>query len=196
MRGRTLEAFLMALALLVPVAAEAGWHDEASSFDQNRLARLDESRAKGLAEAHGRGTGDAEAIHETLDRPAVSGGSLAGAWHCRTIKLGGMTPFVVYSWHRCRIAEYRGGLAFEKLDGTQRMAGQLHAEGGSYVYLGASWVKGETPHRYSGSGASAGASATPDDQIGLLSSTGGGTARLELPYPVQESSFDVVELRR
>jgi hypothetical protein len=56
-------------------------------------------------------------------------------------------------------------------------------------------VKGEQPHRYSGNGASAGAEATPDDQIGRMTATSNG-ARLEMPYPVQESRMDVVELRR
>ncbi len=90
---------------------------------------------------------------------------------------------------------YAGGLLFEKTGGTQRMAGRLYAEDDGFVYLGASWVKGEPPHRYSGSGASVGAHATPDDQIGRLTATSYG-ARLELPYPLQESTFDVIELRR
>lgn len=188
MRRWTLEAFLIALAL--PMAAQAGWRDEASSFDQNRFAKLDESRAKGLAEA-----GDVPAIRETFDAPAVSADSLGGTWRCRTLKLGGMTSYVVYSWFRCRISDRGGELVFEKLSGSQRMAGTLYREGDGYVYLGASWVKGETAHRYSGNGASAGADATPDDQIGLLVATAGG-ARLELPYPVQESTFDAIELRR
>jgi hypothetical protein len=64
------------------------------------------------------------------------------------------------------------------------------------VYLGASYVIGEKPHAYSGNGAEAGAAATPDDQIGLLSPLADGRARLELPYPLQESTFDVIELRR
>jgi hypothetical protein len=189
MQGRTLEAFLIALALLAPVAAHAGWHETASAFDQNRLARLEEARSRGLAEA-----GDVGAAREALDAPAT-GGSVTGAWRCRTIKLGGMTPYVVYSWFRCRVADRGGELIFEKISGSQRMRGTLYPEGGGYVYLGASYVKGERSHAYSGGGASAGARATPDDQIGLLTATAGG-ARLEMPYPLQESTFDVIEMRR
>ena len=37
---------------------------------------------------------------------------------------------------------------------------------------------------------------TPDDQIGLLSMIGGGHLRVEFPYPLQESTMDVLELRR
>jgi uncharacterized protein DUF4893 len=188
MGGRTLKAVLAAAAFLVPVAAQADWHDHATAFDQRRLARLDEARDRALAEA-------GDAAREAFAAPSVSRGSLAGTWRCRTVKLGGMTPQMVYSWYRCRITDQGGVLAFEKLSGTQRMGGLLYPDGDGYVYLGASWVKGETPHRYSGTGASFGARATPDDQAGRLVATADG-ARIEMPYPVQESVFDVIELRR
>jgi hypothetical protein len=185
----TLKAILIAAAFLVPVTAQAGWRDEASSFDQSRLARLDEARSQALSESGNNG-----AAHEALD-PAPAGGSLVGTWRCRTIKLGGMTPSMVYTWFHCRVFEYNGALRFEKVSGSQRMGGTLYPEGNGYVYLGASWVNTEHPHRYSGNGASFGAQATPDDQIGMMTKTTAG-ARLEMPYPVQESTFDVVELRR
>jgi hypothetical protein len=175
--------------MLLPAAAQAGWQDEVSAFDRTRLSRLAESREQGLAES----AGNAAAQH--VLGAAETGGKVTGLWHCRTIKLGGMTPAVVYSWFRCRIVQYAGMLRFEKMTGTQRMAGTLYPDGNGFVYIGASWVKGERPHRYSGGGASAGAQATPDDQIGRLSATSAG-ARLELPFPVQESTFDVIELRR
>ena len=184
---RTLKAILVASAILTPGAAQGGWQGEATSYDQSRLARLDEARSQAMAEAGG-------AVQDVLNAPAT-GGSLAGNWRCRTIKLGGMARTVVYSWFHCRISGYAGGLIFEKLNGTQRMAGQLYADGDGYVYLGASWVKGENPHRYSGNGASVGSLATPDDQVGRMTATANG-ARLEMPYPVQESTMDVVELRR
>jgi hypothetical protein len=184
---RTLKAIVIASAILAPVAAQAGWQDEATAFDQSRLARLEEARSQAMAEAGG-------AASDVLNAPA-SGGSLAGSWRCRTIKLGGMTPSRTYSWFRCRITDEGGVLHFEKLSGTQRMGGTLYPDGNSYVYLGASWVKGEPRHRYSGNGASVGADATPDDQIGRMTATASG-ARLEMPYPVQESTMDVVELRR
>jgi hypothetical protein len=186
---RTLKAILIASAILTPVAAQAGWQDEASSFDQSRLARLDEARGRGLAESGGAG-----AAQDALNAPAT-GAPITGTWRCRTIKLGGMTPQVVYSWFRCRVFEHDGALRFEKISGSQRMGGTLYPEGSGYVYLGASWVKGEALHGYSGNGASFGAHATPDDQIGQMTATANG-ARLEMPYPVQESIFDVVELRR
>lgn len=184
---RTLKAFLITAAILVPGAAQAGWQDHATAYDQSRLARLDEARSQAMAEAGG-------AAQEALNAPAT-GGSITGNWRCRTVKLGGMTQSMTYSWFRCRVFHYNGALRFEKMNGTQRMAGTLYPEGNGYVYIGASWVKGEHPHRYSGNGASVGAQATPDDQIGRMTATSNG-ARLEMPYPVQESMMDVVELRR
>jgi Domain of unknown function (DUF4893) len=178
--------------------AHAGWRDHATPFDVNRFAQLDEARAKGLSEASAAPAADLAVIDSVLHAPIVSASpqTLKGNWRCRTIKLGGVTPVVIYSWFRCRIAERDGALFFEKLTGSQRTQGFLYDEGQGFVYLGASYVSGEKPHRYSGNAASAGAKATPDDQIGLLSLLVDGRARLELPYPVQESTFDVIELKR
>jgi hypothetical protein len=184
-------------ALFIGTSAWGGWQDQASSFDANRLARLDEARAKGLSEAQaGRDIGLVRAVLDAEARPA-SGRELAGDWRCRTIKLGGMSPDIVYSWFRCRIGRNGGHLTFSKLNGTQRFNGVLYPhESGGFVVLGALSAKGEPPHRYSGNGPSAGAAATPDDAIGLLESTGRSSARIEFPYPVQESTFDVIELKR
>jgi hypothetical protein len=192
-------ALATAVLTLGATAALAGWQDVASQFDQQRLARLGEAKQKALAEAHaGTGSGDASAIESALG-PAShmpSAGELTGAWRCRTIKLGGITPYVVYSWFNCRIAARDGGLFFEKVSGSQHTAGFLYPGEGGLVYLGASSVTGEPMHAYSGSGASAGAPATPDDQIGILTVIGAGHARLEMPYPLQESTYDVIELKR
>ncbi|MGH6873254.1 MAG: DUF4893 domain-containing protein [Rhizomicrobium sp.] len=193
---RTLLLIAAAFALSA-TAAQAGWRETASAFDQDRLAKIEDAKAKALGEAQA--GPDMATIHEVLDPAALpaSDSALAGSWRCRTIKMGGMTPSVVYSWFRCRIADRGGHLFFEKITGSQRTRGWLYPNGdGTFVYLGASSVGPEKPHTYSGNGASVGAPATPDDQIGLLSAFGDGRARIEMPYPVQESTFDVLELRR
>ena len=190
-------SLLVAASLLATTAAEAGWQDRVSPYDANRLSRLEEAKGKALSEAAA--GPDMGTIHAVLDPAAssVSAEALRGTWRCRTIKIGGMTPDVVYSWFRCRIRENGEGLAFEKISGSQRLNGQLYPNGsGGYVLLGAFSVKGEKAHVYSGNGASAGAEATPDDAAGILEATGSGSARIEFPYPVQESTFDVIELRR
>ena len=185
---------------LAATAAQAGWQDQASAYDVGRLGKLEESKAKGIAEAEaGAPQGDVATIHALLDAhpTGVSPGSLVGGWRCRTIKLGGITPDVIYGWFACRISAHGDRLYFQKISGSQRTNGFLYPDAsGGLVYLGASSVTGEPAHTYSGNGASVGAAATPDDQIGLLLATGENSARIEFPYPVQESTFDVIELRR
>ena len=73
---------------------------------------------------------------------------------------------------------------------------RMNDQSGGLVLLGANTVKGEPERHYSGNGASVGASATPDDAVGVMTSIGPGHARVEFPYPVQESTFDVIELKR
>jgi hypothetical protein len=190
-------SLLIAGALLAATAAQADWQSHISPSDADRLAKLEEAKAKALSEAAA--GPDMGVIHAVLDRPgeAVSAQALKGSWRCRTIKIGGMTPDVVYSWFHCRIHENGEALTFEKISGSQRASGELFPNNsGSWVFLGAFAVKGEKPHAYSGNGASAGAITTPDDAVGILESTGSYSARIEFPYPAQESTFDVIELKR
>jgi hypothetical protein len=200
MRVRKASLAAVATLLVLSCASFAGWRDDASAADVQRLGQLAEAKAKALVEAQNGKPSEVAAIKSILQAGPVSAGRLAGTWKCRTMKLGGLTPTIVYSWFTCRISEKGGRLFFEKLGGSQRTSGTLYPDGGGYVYLGASYVHyngaNEKPPVYSGTGAAAGASATPDDQIGLLSLTYDGRARLELPYPVQESTFDVIELKR
>jgi len=195
------EAAALSLLFLAS-AASAGWRDEASARDIERLSHLSASRAQGMQEAAAGNPADFAAIQSILQSGAApaSPSALKGTWRCRSMKLGGVSPEIVYSWFRCRISEKNGALFFEKLTGSQRTSGYLYPEGAGYVYLGASYMASYGPPEktpaYSGSGESAGAPATPDDQIGLLSQLYDGRLRLELPYPVQESTFDVIELKR
>jgi hypothetical protein len=185
------------IALASP--AFASWEDVASPYDVHRLARLDEARAKGEDAAHmGRIERDAGAVGAAFAGGAhpISRGALVGSWHCRTAKSGGILPPIGYGWFHCRVSERGGHLFFQKLNGTQRLAGYLYPhQSGGYVLLGAWSVKGEPMHMYSGNGASAGAASSPDDAVGLLSGSRGG-ARIEFPFPGQESVYDVMELRR
>jgi hypothetical protein len=202
MRLRKAEIAALASLLVFSAAAQAGWRDEAAPRDIERLSKLSESRGQGLAEAARGNPGDYQAARSILNAGAVSGGErrLIGTWRCRTMKLGGATPSIVYAWFRCRISPAGGRLHFEKLGGTTRTAGYLYPDDGSFVYLGSQSVTAygpaETRHTYSGRTASAGAEQTPDDQIGRLFLTYDGRARLEMPFPVQESDFDVIELKR
>ena len=112
MRALTMGALAISVTLAGASAAVADWREDASPFDQHRLASLDESKAKGLSEASaGRDIGLIHAVLDPAAGPAPPG-ALIGNWHCRTIKLGGMTPDVVYSWFNCRI----GGSPWKRLE--------------------------------------------------------------------------------
>jgi hypothetical protein len=194
----TLKGLLSGVVLIaLSTAAQAGWQDDATPFDANRLAKIDEARSKGLAEAQS--GADFAKIRAVLDAGLMpmSDNDLSGNWRCRTMKLGGITPEVVYGWFDCRVTYKNDGLYFEKLTGSQLVSGKLYPKSeGSYVFLGASRVKGEPMNHYSGNHGSAGAEATPDDVAGVLTTTGLNRARIEFPYPLQESTFDVIELKR
>ena len=196
MRRPSFKLLLAAIIVsLFSAPAFAGWQDQATEADQNRLARFQESKSRGLSEA-----GNSGEIRAVANAPVqrASASALVGNWRCRVMKLGGITPYVIYSWFNCRISNGAGGrLYFEKLGGSQRTSGYLYPDyQDGFVYLGASTVKGEPQRVYSGTGASVGASETQDDQIGVLSYLGSGRARLELPFPAVESVFDVIELKR
>jgi hypothetical protein len=199
-RGRA--AVLMLALFALTSSASAGWRDEAAPGDVERLSHLSEARAKGLQEAASGNPADVAVIQSILQSGAVPANAqaLKGTWRCRSMKLGGVSPEIVYSWFKCRISDKGGRLFFEKFTGSTRTSGYLYPEGEGYVYLGAAFVASYGPPEkrpvYSGPGAAAGAQTTPDDQIGLLSQLYDGRLRLELPAPVQESSFDVIELKR
>jgi hypothetical protein len=164
----------------------------ASAFAQEQ-----DWRGHALAETQAASPRDQAAIHSIMDAQAGSGArGIAGNWRCRSLKLGGMTPAMVYGWFHCRIWDQGGALRFEKVTGSQRMLATLTPQGNGYSYRGASSAKGEPLHQNSGGGASVGASRTPDDQEGFLEILADGRARIEIPHPIQESDYDVIELRR
>ncbi len=142
---------------------------------------------------------DLNEIHAVLDaqsRP-ISAHELTGAWQCRTMKLGGLTPDIIYTWFRCSVRETKGGLYFQKETGTSRISGYLEPyDGGRFVLLGELTVKNERPKPYSGGNAGEGAPTTSGDAVGVVSAIGAGHARIEFPSPVIESFFDVIDLKR
>jgi Domain of unknown function (DUF4893) len=198
--GKIFSALAISLAAIsISSHAFAGWRDQASPADIDRLEQLPQIRDEALADAqHGYGRGDWRVIPRVM-RPeghAVSANALMGNWRCRQMKLGRMTSYQVYDrWFSCNIRPYNGGLLLEKMNGSQRFVGFLFPENGGWVYVGASSIRREPWHEYSGRSPALGAQVTPDDQIGLLTGIGDNHLRLEIPA-VQESLLDVVEFAR
>jgi len=192
----------IAISAIAAFAAplQISWRDQASDYDINRLQLLEQWREKAVWEAqhYSDSKGDFGAIREALEPQGytVPARALVGNWQCRNMKMGGVNAFIVYRWFNCSIRAVNGGLFFQKSDGTLRTQGFLYPESGAWIYLGAQSALGEPWHRYSGRTPSVGAPATPDDQIGLLSGIGNNRLRLEIPGPVEESSYDIIEFAR
>lgn len=192
--------FVAAILLIgTSVPSLADWRQEISPYDRDRLAHFADSRASGLEEVDsGASQADRNVIHGVLDpgvRP-ISAQELTGTWRCRLMKLGGLAPAIVYTWHTCRFRDTPNGLFFEKVTGTQRFSGYADPEGQHFILLAGMSVRDEEQHPYSGSGRGFGANATPNDYVGVVSAIGSNHARIEFPYPVIESVFDVIELQR
>ena len=106
--------------------------------------------------------------------------ALYGNWRCRQMKLGGMTDYAVFSWFPCRISKVNGGIWFEKAGhpahGGHALSGKRHVD-----LSGRAKRQGEPLHRYSGNGASVGAAANPDDQVGVLVGIGNNRLRIDCP---------------
>ena len=126
----------------------------------------------------------------------------AGDWLCRTIKMGGGVPLVVYRNFQCRITENGdGSFTLEKLTGSQRMRGTFAAtEEGRLVYAGVGYV-GDAPAVDYADFPDETASGWVDPgqtvpQVGVFEITETDAARLMLPDPILESDFDLLVLSR
>ena len=194
---KTFALLLLLLAFTEP--AEAAWEARITAFDRDRIERLAGSRAEGLAAAEAAKPAIRTTIHNVVARQAgpISAQALTGVWRCRTMKLGGIASAIVYDWFTCRVRTNKYGLYFEKISGSQHMAGYLEDYGdGRMILLGAMSVKKDHPRPYSGANPGVGVASSSSDIVGLVSSLGPGHARIEFPYSLIESDFDVVELRR
>jgi len=161
--------------------------------DQYRISHLSASRTQGLAEAlragNSKDRGDVSALF--ADGLAPLSEVKQGKYQCRTIKLGGNLPLVVYQWFSCEISQEDGALTLRKLTGSQNFFGTLVPAGPGYLYKGALHYGYEREVTLYGT--------TKDrDQVGCLvnASANGSRLVLELPMPVFESQHDVIELRR
>lgn len=170
-------------------------------MDAERLDRLDAAFGAAMREAmSGGGEGDLARLAEAMAGVPAEPGDLGGDWSCRWIKLGGVSPLVVYPPFRCRMAPAAGGWAIEKISGSQRFRGRIAPDPeGRWIYAGVAHVGAEPAVAYGDLPDEGLGPVEPNQtvaQVGIFEAVSPGRARLLLPLPVLESRFDVIELSR
>jgi len=195
---RTAAVALAALVLAAPVNAQQSMLCTSDGLD---LSQSDASRLDNMFVSRTRGLGSAASADSTADRDTVASlfqsglapvdaDLLPGAYDCRTIKMGGNLPLVVYQWFRCEIGQEDATLTIRKVTGSQNFFGTLEPQGAVYAYRGAGTYGREDQVRLYGD--------DPErNQVGCLSAVTKGNRHfvLELPFPMVESHHDVIELR-
>lgn len=194
---------------LMPLDA-AGWAElsDGTRIRPNDLARLDTVEAatlQALREARHAATpadySEAEALLAPEGDPMgdATGDMLIGDWTCRIVKLGRAGVYR-YSPFVCRIALRDTQLWFSKLTGSQRVSGALVPDGERLVLLGVGYAGDVAdPPGYHWLGPDAinlDASPQITAQPGLIERLDDTHLRIRFPYPMLESTLDVMELTR
>ena len=191
----SIRALLLAIVLsasTLPAFADGEFDKLITAADRQRMEKYDKTRAAALTEAKAGGAaGDLATLDAMVGKEpqSWSGFDMTGRWRCRTIKVGGISPLVVYGWFKCRVSDDGSGWMLEKTSGSQRTKGRFFDDGDKRLtYLGSFYVNDDPVKPY-GSG--------PDsDQFGYAFRTGARTFRIELPAPRYESKLDILEFRR
>jgi len=172
----------------------ADWRAQATQADRARIRNWRRTWMEGLRA--GRRNHAAEIAREGAlldpDAAQLHPGLPAGAYRCRTIKLGsadgGGPAYVAYPEFRCRVAGEGALLHLDKLTGSQRPHGHLYAEGPRrMIFLGSLQLGDERQVLPYGSD-------PRRDMAGILERIGERRWRLVFPRPAFESVIDVVEL--
>lgn len=168
--------------------------------DTARLAALDAHFGTALREAF---AGGAPADLATLGAamagtplpPDQALAILPGDWSCQVIKIGGISPLVIYPPFRCT-AGTDG--RFDKITGSQRKTGKIKRDGDALIYTGTGYVEGDMPRPYAELPAMVAATDTPQlmPEVGVVEMTTPSQGRILFPAPYLESRFDVLVLMR
>ena len=185
-----------ALAALLTLSASSALADGVvqklmTAADKARLEAYEETRAEALTEAKDGDHAQLAELEALLAKPLLSlpDFDLGGEWRCRTTKLGGLSPLVVYGWFKCRVSDDGSGWKLEKLSGSQRTTGRFYDDSQTRtIYLGSFSIAADKPQPY-GSG-------LESDQVGYVFRTGATEWRIEFPVPKYESKLDILEFRR
>ncbi len=179
----------------------------ATSWAETTLRPADSARLDNLDAAFGNAVMQALAASEAKDVTALTralsgepqvafSADLQGDWSCRTIKLGGISPLVVYSPFKCRFTATDRGFAFEKLTGSQLTRGEITLRDGRAVYAGVGYVNGETAPDYADLPEDFSSGGKVQSDVAVFQRTSPTRARLLFPSPAVESDFDILELTR
>ena len=189
-----LRSCLLALLVVLPTAASADCVVDKliTPADRIRLDRYAQTRETAIAEARQGGVpGDIAQLETILAKRVQTfrDFDMTGDWRCRTTKIGGELPLVIYGWFKCRVSDDGSGWKLEKISGSQRTSGRFYDENERrLIYLGSQYVNDEKPKPY--------ASGPETDQVGYAFRTGPKEWRIELPMPYYESKLDILEFRR
>tara|TARA_R110002072_G_scaffold265570_3_gene424473 strand:- start:1662 stop:2243 length:582 start_codon:yes stop_codon:yes gene_type:complete len=187
--------FALCLALAPPIAAQTALRAE----DTARLDNFATAAGDALLQAlSGGAPADVSALTQALSgTPQIAfDETLNGDWTCRTIKLGGISPLVVYSPFKCRFGIENDGFTFEKLTGSQRTKGKITFRDGRAVYVGVGFVAGLTPPTYADLPPDFTSDGSVQTDVAILERISPTRARLMFPAPAVESDFDILELTR
>ena len=187
---------LALLLLVLPVAAFAG---SLRPADEARLDNFDAAFGDAMMQALSGGAAqDVAALTRALSgQPQIAfAADLPGEWSCRTIKLGGISPLVVYSPFKCRFTATDRGFAFEKLTGSQLTRGEITLREGQAVYTGVGYVRGESPPDYADLTEDFTSSGKVQSDVAVFQRISPTRARLLFPAPAVESNFNILELTR
>ena len=179
----------------------------ATSWAETMLRPADSARLDNLDAASGNAVMQALAASEAKDVTALTralsgepqvafSADLQGDWSCRTIKLGGISPLVVYSPFKCRFTATDRGFAFEKLTGSQLTRGEITLRDGRAVYAGVGYVNGETAPDYADLPEDFSSGGKVQSDVAVFQRISSTRARLLFPFPAVESDFDILELTR
>jgi hypothetical protein len=180
-------------------AEEPGWRQVIAPPDQDRLDRLAEAIREGDSRAAASDPAAEDlallrSILDPADQPIIAE-ALLGDWRCRTVKIGDI--LVAYAPFKCRIKLVGGALFLEKISGSQRVSGELYADGDArLILLGAATVNDEPKRTYSPIAGEADLADPQMDVVGVLTQYAPERLRIVFPWPHVESIYDVMALSR
>lgn len=184
-------SFCVSLCSILPAHADGEVQKLITAADKARLDKYGDTRKAALDEAKAGDPAEVKQLDELLARPLVafSDKDLTGNWKCRTVKVGGLSPLVIYGWFKCKVSDDGSGWKLEKTTGSQRTTGRFFDDNEKRaIYLGSLSVNDDKPKPY-GSG-------PETDQVGYAFRNSATQWRIEFPAPYYESKLDIMEFKR